>query len=207
MRSQEGSPLCASFGDTVTQLTPRSVSSLGAIVPLVSSPTSMPASERRSTGQPGDRCCVFSYPDYVDYRDRAAPALDIAAFAPMRVNARIARGGDSLDERVTALLASGNYFEVLKAAAIRGRTFDGTFDLPPESTTEPDAAGEVLNGDEFIMDVQGHLLDYDLNPATAGQPFFGDGFPQDVNAFGFERCQVAQPRAARLGAARALKSR
>jgi predicted permease len=82
----------------------------------------------------GEPAVGVTYPDYVDYRDRAAAALDIAAFAPMRVDARIARGGDSLDERVTALLASGNYFDVLKGAALRGRTFDGTFDLPPAGT-------------------------------------------------------------------------
>jgi uncharacterized protein len=52
----------------------------------------------------------------------------------------------------------------------------GSFDLPPESTTEPEAAGP-LTGEEFIMDVQGHLLDYDLDePARDGG--FWRSFPQ-----------------------------
>jgi hypothetical protein len=54
----------------------------------------------------------------------------------------------------------------------------GTFVVPPEGATESEAAGEVLRGDEFIFDVQTHLLDYDLDPATAGQRFFGQAFPQ-----------------------------
>lgn len=54
----------------------------------------------------------------------------------------------------------------------------GSYAVPPEGATETDAAGEVLRGDEFIFDVQTHLLDYDLDPATAGQQFFGQSFPQ-----------------------------
>ena len=54
----------------------------------------------------------------------------------------------------------------------------GTFELPPESTTDPDAAAEVLAGDEFVMDVQHHLLEYDSAFGTADSPLFGGGFPQ-----------------------------
>jgi hypothetical protein len=54
----------------------------------------------------------------------------------------------------------------------------GSYEVPPEGTTDPDAAGEVLRGDEVVFDVQTHLLDFELDPATAGQPFFGQGFPQ-----------------------------
>jgi hypothetical protein len=54
----------------------------------------------------------------------------------------------------------------------------GTFDLPPGSTTDPDAAAEALAGDEFIMDVQQHLLEYDPAFGTADSPLFGGGFSQ-----------------------------
>jgi predicted TIM-barrel fold metal-dependent hydrolase len=54
----------------------------------------------------------------------------------------------------------------------------GTFQLPPGSTTDPDAAAEALAGDEFIMDVQQHLLEYDAVFGTADAPLFGGGFPQ-----------------------------
>ncbi|HEX6330288.1 MAG TPA: hypothetical protein VF129_03240, partial [Actinomycetota bacterium] len=45
----------------------------------------------------------------------------------------------------------------------------GGFDIPPEATTEPEAAEEALAGEEFIMDVQAHLLEYDLNPVFHGE--------------------------------------
>ena len=53
----------------------------------------------------------------------------------------------------------------------------GRFSLPPEATTEPGAAEEAVAGEEFIMDVQGHLLEYDLNPVFHGEGFYAS-FPQ-----------------------------
>ncbi len=53
----------------------------------------------------------------------------------------------------------------------------GTFEIPPEATTEPEAAEEAVGGEEFIMDVQGHLLEYDLNPVFHGEGFYAN-FPQ-----------------------------
>jgi hypothetical protein len=53
----------------------------------------------------------------------------------------------------------------------------GGFVVPPEATTEPEAAEEAVGGAEFIMDVQGHLLEYDLNPVFHGETFYA-GFPQ-----------------------------
>jgi hypothetical protein len=63
----------------------------------------------------------------------------------------------------------------------------GTFDLPPESTVDPDAAAEALTGDEFVMDVQNHVLEYDAAFGTADAPLFGGGFPQ-------ASCGAADPR-------------
>ncbi|CAN5832809.1 hypothetical protein BH24ACT3_BH24ACT3_16520 [soil metagenome] len=64
----------------------------------------------------------------------------------------------------------------------------GSFDLPPESTTEPEAAADALAGDEFVMDVQGHLLEYDLDPATLDEPGLWRAFPQAA-------CGEEDPRA------------
>lgn len=66
----------------------------------------------------------------------------------------------------------------------------GTFELPAVSTTEAAAAEEVLHGTEFIMDVQAHLLEYDLTPDVPwdGSPFLGQAFPQ-------QQCGEADPRA------------
>lgn len=50
----------------------------------------------------------------------------------------------------------------------------GTFDVPPESTTEPDVATTVLEGDGApIVDVQQHLLELDGYSGS-----FGSSFPQ-----------------------------
>jgi predicted TIM-barrel fold metal-dependent hydrolase len=64
----------------------------------------------------------------------------------------------------------------------------GTYEVPTEARTEPDAARRALSGEEFIFDVQGHHLEYDLMPSTRGEPFFGEAFPQ-VN------CGEDDPRA------------
>ena len=52
----------------------------------------------------------------------------------------------------------------------------GTFSVPPESVAETAAATTVLAGAEFIMDVQGHLLD--AGPGRGDTAGFGGGFPQ-----------------------------
>ncbi len=67
------------------------------------------------------------------------------------------------------------------------RTPGGSFTLPPESTTEPEVATSVLGGSELIFDVQGHLLDYTVDPLSKNAPDLLNslGFPQakcgDVN--------------------------
>jgi hypothetical protein len=57
--------------------------------------------------------------------------------------------------------------------------------VPEEATVEPDAATEVLGGDEFVFDVQTHFLQYDLSQPSGN---FGSGFPQ-------ASCGLADPRA------------
>ncbi len=53
----------------------------------------------------------------------------------------------------------------------------GGFEISPEAPTEPEAAEGAVGGEEFIMDVQGHLLEYDLNPVFNGEGFYAS-FPQ-----------------------------
>ena len=64
----------------------------------------------------------------------------------------------------------------------------GYWAVPSEAALEAEAAGAVLAGEEFVFDVQGHFLEYDLMRRTAGKPFFGSVFPQ-VN------CGADDPRA------------
>ena len=63
----------------------------------------------------------------------------------------------------------------------------GTYDIPTTATTEPEAAREVLAGDEFVFDVQGHFLEYRVDPAAQHGRDFWDGFPQQY-------CGEADPR-------------
>ncbi|MBW3664417.1 MAG: amidohydrolase family protein [Actinobacteria bacterium] len=62
----------------------------------------------------------------------------------------------------------------------------GTFRVTPEATIDPDVATETFAAPDRIIDVQGHLLEYDLTaPRTS---FWGDQFPQ-------ARCDADDPRA------------
>lgn len=71
-------------------------------------------------------------------------------------------------------------------AAATGASLGGSFQLPRESVFETAAAATAIAGDEFIFDVQTHLLEYDLTGGK-GEPFFGAGFPQ-------ARCDAEDPR-------------
>jgi uncharacterized protein len=68
------------------------------------------------------------------------------------------------------------------------RSRPGRYRVPPEAAREANAARSALAGEEFIFDVQGHHLEYDLMRSTRGKPFFGSVFPQ-VN------CGEDDPRA------------
>lgn len=66
-----------------------------------------------------DGVLAFSYPNYVDFRDRneVLAGLIVHRFAPMSLS----RNGQN--ERVWGYLVSGNYFDVLGVKAALGRTF------------------------------------------------------------------------------------
>jgi len=66
-----------------------------------------------------------------------------------------------------------------------GQRPGGSFSIPPEATTEPDAARQAIAGEEFVFDIQGHLLDYTMNPGSRDQPLLQ--FPQ-------ASCGDADPR-------------
>ena len=59
----------------------------------------------------------------------------------------------------------------------RGGGFATT--LPPESTTEPDVAATALGRDGgFVFDVQGHMLDFEVDPLSRRELGFTGAFPQ-----------------------------
>lgn len=64
----------------------------------------------------------------------------------------------------------------------------GRYEISPEATLEEDAAREFLSGEEFIFDIQGHLLEYDLNPTVNSEGAdFWSLFPQ-------QNCGADDPR-------------
>jgi predicted permease len=72
---------------------------------------------------------VFSYPEYVDYRDHNTVFSGLTAFT----GARVTLTGSGADQTLQALLVSGNYFSVLGIAAAPGRTFAAEEDQTPNS--------------------------------------------------------------------------
>jgi predicted TIM-barrel fold metal-dependent hydrolase len=54
----------------------------------------------------------------------------------------------------------------------------GRYEVPPDAKRDADAARSALAGEEFVFDVQGHHLEYDLMRRYSGEPYFGQVFPQ-----------------------------
>jgi hypothetical protein len=91
------------------------------------------------------------------------------------------RRGMSRRDFLRTSMATAAVFFALEACtnaehrARTGRKPGGTLALPEETTVDPDAARNALGGDEFILDLQTHFLEYDLSSPTGN---FGGGFPQ-----------------------------
>lgn len=68
------------------------------------------------------------------------------------------------------------------------RSPGGRYSVSPEASVDEDAARESLAGEEFIFDIQGHLLEYDLNPTVNSEGAnFWTLFPQ-------QNCGADDPR-------------
>lgn len=63
-------------------------------------------------------------------------------------------------------------------AAARGISPGLFYPFDPVSRLDSDAARAILGPTQFVFDVQGHLLEYDLDPSTRGDWFWGSQFPQ-----------------------------
>ncbi len=78
------------------------------------------------------------------------------------------------------------------ATTAAGRPLGGGYPIARvglEARRDPVTARTLLGSGEFVFDMQGHLLEYDLDPSTRGNWFWGNQFPQ-------ARCEVEDdPRA------------
>jgi uncharacterized protein len=63
----------------------------------------------------------------------------------------------------------------------------GGYPISPSATVEPTPAQHAIGGEEFVFDIQGHLLEYELNPVLNGGDFW-QAFPQ-------QDCGEDDPRA------------
>jgi putative ABC transport system permease protein len=81
-----------------------------------------------------------SFPDYVDYRDRAGSLASLAAIAPRATLVTITGAGEPEEARLN--FATANLFSTLGAPPAKGRTF--TVDETPS-----EGSGQVVISDEF----------------------------------------------------------
>ena len=92
-------------------------------------------------------------------------------------NAR--RAGMTRREFLMSLCGAATTLFVLDACtreAMR-REPGGGYRVPPEATVDPTEAERIVGGEEFVFDIQGHLLEYEMNPAAQGDTFW-QRFPQ-----------------------------
>ena len=64
---------------------------------------------------------------------------------------------------------------VAQASGLPGGLF---YPFDPTSRHDTEAARALIGPPKFVFDVQGHLLEYDLDPSTRGDWFWGRQFPQ-----------------------------
>ncbi len=64
---------------------------------------------------------------------------------------------------------------VSSARGIRPGLF---YPFDPVSRLDSETARSIIGPAEFVFDVQGHLLEYDIDPSTRGDWFWGSQFPQ-----------------------------
>lgn len=93
-----------------------------------------------------------------------------------RVNAR--RLGVSRADFLRSVCGAATTLLALQGCAREAGRLGGGWDVPEEAALDREAARSVLAGEEFVFDVQGHFLEYDVMRRKAGQPFFGSVFPQ-----------------------------
>ena len=102
---------------------------------------------------------IFSFPDYVDLRDRVSADADLAAFRRVGMDVRAAES-----DHVRGVLASDNYFQVLGVDTRLGRTLSADDENASVAVisdacwrrlfaSDPDVVGRTLrvNGSAFIV--------------------------------------------------------
>lgn len=124
---------------------------------LLRPPANVEAPDRLLTlyqTQPNERgggsMSVWSYPDYVYYRDRSDAFTGLSAYSPIPVNLGV--GGSN--DRTFGDLVSGNYFAVRGTKAVLGRTFaaeDDTLGAPSVAVLSYELWQSRFGGDRGVV--------------------------------------------------------
>jgi len=141
----------------------------------------------------GGSCCSFSYPNYVDFRDRTKSFEGFFGFRLSPMNLSVS----GTPEIVPGMIVSTNYFEVLQVQPQLGRTFSAVDDRARSSSpvavigdrlwrrrfnAKPDIIGatQLLNGRAFTVigvappEFQGTFVGYSIDvwvPAMMAETF------------------------------------
>lgn len=113
--------------------------------------------------------------------ERITPARrEMHRIAAAGVEDAIARTGLSRRRFLRSASALAICLAAIDATTSRalGLTPGGWYPFDPHTRLDNDAAHAVLGPRQFVFDVQGHLLEYDLDPSTRGDWFWGSQFPQ-----------------------------
>jgi len=96
-----------------------------------------------------------------EFAPRALTALQHAAnaCARERVGTAAKRTGLGRRDFIKTLMGSAATLLAFNEVHARAGVSAGTFAIPPAAALDPDAARSVLDGDEFIFDIQNHCVD------------------------------------------------
>src|ERR687892_744448 len=105
---------------------------------------------------------------------------DAELMARSGVDEAVARSGMGRREFLRSACAVAICLTAIDSAVARaGGTPAGLFyPFDPASRHDTDAARALIEAPRFVFDVQGHLLEYDIDPSTRGDWFWGRQFPQ-----------------------------
>jgi predicted permease len=133
------------------------------------------------TGTESGHWYVFSYPDYLQFRERNESFQDLCAFQAGRNRVRVHVAGTkaaSSIESARGKLVSGNYFELLGVRAAVGRTLtadDDRVESPPAAVLSFGYWKRRFHGDPSLV---GKVLEVNDVPVTimgvAPPEFFGE---------------------------------
>jgi predicted TIM-barrel fold metal-dependent hydrolase len=106
--------------------------------------------------------------------------VEMALSARAEIDAAVARTGMSRRRFLRSASALAICLAAIDrtAALASGLPVGSFYPFDPVTRMDHEAARAVIGPPTWVFDVQGHLLEYDLDPSTRGNWFWGSQFPQ-----------------------------